>query len=373
MNSAGGLATWLAAGGMASALSFGLPSTTFAQDTTASQQDTTRHTAVADSSSDSTKSGYNVERNPSEQNPQGYRGMERPAELSDSAQLDSAGRADADATNRVNQIERQDSIGNPDQNPPGYRGMERSVGSDTGMTSQKDSLAAKKSGTKKKQATMKKKSRQQAGQDTTRQDSTRWGYDVDRKPEVQNPPGYRGLERPVNVFPADSAKRDSGASADATSRAKQLGRQDSMPNREQQNPPGYRGMERPELDSTQQQGTSRDTSSRSRQDTSQVNRDRSVRQSADTSSTARVSQDTTADSARFGANAEEGSASSPDSLRDSVDIIHRQREVPPGIGHQPPPYPADSEQAWVRERPGGDSVSVELQQSRDSAEQNNRQ
>jgi hypothetical protein len=68
---------------------------------------------------------------------------------------------------------------------------------------------------------------------------------VDRKPEVQNPPGYRGMERPVNVLPPDSAKSDSGAAANATSRVNQMQRQDSISGREQQNPPGYRGMERP--------------------------------------------------------------------------------------------------------------------------------
>jgi hypothetical protein len=63
--------------------------------------------------------------------------------------------------------------------------------------------------------------------------------------EVQNPPGYRGMERPVNVLPSDSgARADSSAPADATSRINQRRRQRSM-GHAGQNPPGYRGMERP--------------------------------------------------------------------------------------------------------------------------------
>jgi hypothetical protein len=129
--------------------------------------------------------------------------------------------------------------------------MERPLGEDSAMAQQKDTSASKqemkkKSGTQKPAATKaKKKSTPQAGPDTTGADSTRWGYDVDRKPEVQNPPGYRGMERPVNVLPPDSAKSDSGAAANATSRVNQMQRQDSISGREQQNPPGYRGMERP--------------------------------------------------------------------------------------------------------------------------------
>src|SRR4029078_13721647 len=91
-------------------LILGLHSTTYAQDrSSVRQQDTTRTTARAESTStDSMKSGYNVERNPSEQNPPGYRGMERPAALSDSgATADSS--APGDATSRVNQMKREDS------------------------------------------------------------------------------------------------------------------------------------------------------------------------------------------------------------------------------------------------------------------------
>jgi hypothetical protein len=82
-------------------------------------------------------------------------------------------------------------------------------------------------------------------QPKTRADSLKWGYPVDKNPEVQNPPGYRGMERPVGVFPPDSSRNDSAASASATSRVNQMQRQDSLGSEADQNPPGYRGMERP--------------------------------------------------------------------------------------------------------------------------------
>jgi len=70
---------------------------------------------------------------------------------------------------------------------------------------------------------------------------------VDSSSKNQNPPGYRGMERPANALPADSgsgAKADTTAPADATSRINQRARQDSSSGTGQ-NPPGYRGMERP--------------------------------------------------------------------------------------------------------------------------------
>ncbi len=87
------------------------------------------------------------------------------------------------------------------------------------------------------------------------QDSTKWGYKVDSSSKNQNPPGYRGMERPANVLPADSgAKADTAAPADATSRINQRARQDSS-SVTGQNPPGYRGMERPAgLDTAQAAG-----------------------------------------------------------------------------------------------------------------------
>jgi hypothetical protein len=94
-------------------------------------------------------------------------------------------------------------------------------------------------------------------------DSTKWCYPVNRDPEVQNPAGYRGMERPIETFPPDSMRDDSTASASATSRVNQMKRQDSLKSGAQQNPPGYRGMERPAaLDSTTARtSTGKDTSS----------------------------------------------------------------------------------------------------------------
>lgn len=109
--------------------------------------------------------------------------------------------------------------------------------------------------------------RAEATADRARGDSTKWGYPVDRSPEEQNPPGYRGMERPsdLNTQLGDSAGMDSSA-------------------------------------------------------------------------------------------ARSDSGTMPGS--DSSDVIHRQRSVPPGTAAPPPPYPADSEKAWVRTRPQGDSVAV---------------
>jgi hypothetical protein len=84
------------------------------------------------------------------------------------------------------------------------------------------------------------RNRSTAGADS----ATKWGYPVDSSGKAQNPPGYRGMERPA-ALPADSsAKSDSSAPADATSRINQRKRQDSS-SAPGQNPPGYRGMERP--------------------------------------------------------------------------------------------------------------------------------
>jgi hypothetical protein len=69
--------------------------------------------------------------------------------------------------------------------------------------------------------------------------------------QVQNPPGYRGMERPANVFPADSAAQDTAAGAvedRVTGTYDDSTRQDTAQGR--QNPAGYRGMERPVGDST---------------------------------------------------------------------------------------------------------------------------
>jgi hypothetical protein len=98
-------------------------------------------------------------------------------------------------------------------------------------------------------------STQQARSDTTGQDSAGAGYATDTTSAVQNPPGYRGMERDTTMFPP----QDDTTSADATSRTSQRSRQDSLGEGADQNPPGYRGMERPAgLDSAAQGG---DTSS----------------------------------------------------------------------------------------------------------------
>jgi hypothetical protein len=81
---------------------------------------------------DSTKWGYRVDTTGKAQNPAGYRGMERPANVLPS---DSSGKADstapADATSRIHQRARQDSSSASGQNPPGYRGMERPAALDS--------------------------------------------------------------------------------------------------------------------------------------------------------------------------------------------------------------------------------------------------
>jgi hypothetical protein len=69
--------------------------------------------------------------------------------------------------------------------------------------------------------------------------------------QVQNPPGYRGMERPANVLPPDSATQDTAAGAvedRVTGTYDDSTWQDTAQGR--QNPAGYRGMERPVGDST---------------------------------------------------------------------------------------------------------------------------
>jgi len=86
---------------------------------------------------------------------------------------------------------------------------------------------------------------QQAGRDTTARDSSLWGYKTDHDPNVKNPPGYRGMERPVNVFPADSTQDPSAGRVEdkVTGTYEDSTWRDSTGQR--QNPAGYRGMERP--------------------------------------------------------------------------------------------------------------------------------
>ena len=123
-------------------------------------------------------------------------------------------------------------------------------------------------------------SRGEASADPMRKDSTKWGYPVNRNPREQNPPGYRGMERPAGLN-GDSAAMDS-SSTGATYRS---------------------------------------------------------------------------DSTRAGSMSRSDSGAT---VRDTSDVVHRQRSVPPGTAAPPPPYPADSEKAWVRTKPQGDSVGVAI-------------
>jgi hypothetical protein len=92
---------------------------------------------------DSTKWGYRVDTTGKAQNPAGYRGMERPANVLPS---DSSGKADstapADATSRIHQRARQDSSSASGQNPPGYRGMERPAALDSAQKHRPDTTSA---------------------------------------------------------------------------------------------------------------------------------------------------------------------------------------------------------------------------------------
>lgn len=242
-----------------------------------------------------------------------------------------------------------------------------------------------------------------AVQDSAQQDSTVWGTSANRNPDVQNPPGYRGMERPVNVFPPDSGRAsDSLSAANGTTRVTQMQRQDSAgsPN---QNPPGYRGMERPVATDSAvvQQGETtagkaqagkadkkkrvteradRESKATKKGDTKKKKQTADDQESAagyramsdagDSASTVRMGQDTTGDTTRFEIDArdngemqQDSAATSSDQRRDSVDIIHRERKPAPGVGHEPPPYTPDSQRVWVEQRPEGDSVRVDQNES----------
>ncbi len=66
-----------------------------------------------------------------------------------------------------------------------------------------------------------------ARQDSARTDSTKWGYQVDRQPEAQNPPGYRGLERPAGLDDTSRTDRRPGDSV-AGAAAKPTGDRDRV-------------------------------------------------------------------------------------------------------------------------------------------------
>jgi hypothetical protein len=70
-------------------------------------------------------------------------------------------------------------------------------------------------------------------------DSTKWGRETESDPDVQNPPGYRGMERDTTQVPPGAAP----SAETPTSRTEQDKRQADESGTE--NPPGYRGMEQP--------------------------------------------------------------------------------------------------------------------------------
>ena len=87
----------------------------------------------------------------------------------------------------------------------------------------------------------------QAKADSQAKPDSMWGYTVDTT-AAQNPQGYRGMERPSNVVPADSEVSGRERSPEAvegrvTGAYSDSSWQDTSATR--QNPPGYRGMERP--------------------------------------------------------------------------------------------------------------------------------
>jgi hypothetical protein len=84
-----------------------------------------------------------------------------------------------------------------------------------------------------------------AGVDTSAQGKpdSMWGYKVDTT-AAQNPPGYRGMERPSNVVPDSGIPQDTAhVKGRVTGVYSDSSWNDSTG--AEQNPPGYRGMERP--------------------------------------------------------------------------------------------------------------------------------
>ena len=235
---------------LAGALAFVNPWAAQAQDTSSTRDSTPGQQARSDTTGqDSTTWGYSTD-SAAVQNPAGYRGMERDTTMfPPDKDTVSPG---AGATDRTSQRARQDSLEEAvDQNPPGYRGMERPAGLDS---AQSDTGGAKKAGVQKhdkaktKKGTWKKTSKQ-AATDTTQQDSTIPGRAAGEADTVQNPAGYRGMERDTNMI---SPQNDSSVGGDATNRVNQRARQDSLEGDESQNPPEYQGMERPSaLDSAE--------------------------------------------------------------------------------------------------------------------------
>lgn len=167
------------------------------------------------------------------QNPPGYRGMERPANVfpPDPANGDSAtaGQVEDRATGTYDDSTWQDTTG-AQQNPAGYRGMGRSPDDSANA----DTTRAGKSKSTKKAA-------------RTSGDSTKWGYPIDSTADAQNPPGYRGMERPAGLPDSAGAGRTGDVEDRVTGTYDDSTWQDTSG--AAQNPAGYRGMERPAGDS----------------------------------------------------------------------------------------------------------------------------
>jgi hypothetical protein len=168
--------------------------------------------------------------------------------------------------------------------------------------------------------------RAEASADSTRSDSTKWGYPVNRNPQEQNPPGYRGMERPAGLS-GDSTAVDSSSARNSSS--SQRGAGTTADSIAKSSSSSQRGA-----------GTTADSIAKSSSSTQ-----RGAATPADTGSMSR------SDTVAMG---RETSSMS----RDSTDVVHRQRSVPPGTEAAPPPYTPDSEKVWVRNQPQGDSVAV---------------
>jgi len=121
------------------------------------------------------------------------------------------------------------------------------------------------------------------GQDTTRagNDSTKWGYPVDTT-GAQNPPGYRGMERPEALDSAQRATGDTTYQSNPTSRTSQRERQDSL-----SQTPNAAGQ-----DTSSPGTTGQTTSPSSTADTSLTTTSAGASVSQDTSSAATAGQDT---------------------------------------------------------------------------------
>ncbi len=242
------------------------------QDTTA-QSDTSLSQQAADNRAtrDSTQLATPADSNSDVQNPMGYRGMERPVNVfppdSGREQNRTVSEVEDKVTGTYDDSTWSDTTGAA-QNPAGYRGMERPAGRDstavasdtvTEQKAQTDAKKAKKAkkAAKKKSGAEKDSKPARTAADSLNQDSTKWGRQADRDPEVQNPPGYRGMERPANVLPSDSGKArntNPGAVEDrVTGTYDDTTWQDTTG--AAQNPAGYRGMGRARTDTTASEGS----------------------------------------------------------------------------------------------------------------------